>query len=197
MSDIADKVAEELKRHEKILIATHMGPDYDAIGSMAGLARICLALGKEVRLLCQTGIPEDLLWLKQPGTVVQEFGELRGWKPGLMALVYCATPARAGRELEAFFAEERPRGWDHVQTLSIDHHPDNPLYAELNWLEGGAAATAPLVGKVGGRRGLPFPGELGAAVYPGPYYSLAGVTKVSFISTSPQKAPLLVQATTQ
>ena len=167
MSQIACKVAETLQRSPKILIVTHMGPDYDAVGSMAGLAHICLALGKDIRLLCQTGIPEDLLWLRQPGTLVQEFGELHGWRPDLLVLADCATPARAGAEIEAFFAGERPKGWENVNTLSLDHHSDNPLFAELNWLEGEAAATAQLVGKLAVQLGFPLKGELGEAVYTG------------------------------
>jgi len=47
----AEKLLYELKRCENVIIMGHKNPDFDSIGSCAGMARLALAYGKNVHLI--------------------------------------------------------------------------------------------------------------------------------------------------
>lgn len=44
----AETLKREMEEHDRVLIMGHKNPDFDAIGSCAGIARLALSLGKEV-----------------------------------------------------------------------------------------------------------------------------------------------------
>jgi phosphoesterase RecJ-like protein len=144
----------------------HTGPDGDANGSLTGLAHICVSIGKDVRLYCQTEIPDDLHWLPVPASEVHSFQELGAWIPDLLVLVDCGNAARAGAEMEAFFAGKRPPGWEHTQSINIDHHPDNTHFADINYVEG-VGATAELIANLAKALDLPLKDGLGESIYLG------------------------------
>jgi phosphoesterase RecJ-like protein len=182
MSEIVTQIIGCLKNSRNILIGTHLGPDGDAVGSLAGLGHICAALGKELRLYCQTEIPDDLHWLKMPAPEVHAFQELGSWVPDLLILVDCATARRAGTEMEAFFAGSRPPGWERTKSICIDHHFDNPHFADINHVEE-AGATAELVAGLARALNLRLEGDLGEAVYLG---IMADTGNFTYSSTSPE-----------
>ncbi|MDR2825989.1 MAG: bifunctional oligoribonuclease/PAP phosphatase NrnA [Deltaproteobacteria bacterium] len=182
MPNIITQIIERLNNSQKILIGMHLGPDGDAVGSLVGLGHICVHLGKEVRLYCQTDVPDSLNWLKAPAPEMHRFDELGTWTPDLVFLVDCATAARAGTEMEAFFKGARPKGWEHTKTVCIDHHSDNPHFAEINWVEK-AGATAELIARLAKTLGFTLKGELGEAIYLG---IMADTGNFTFSSTSPE-----------
>jgi phosphoesterase RecJ-like protein len=179
--EIIKKVIECLAGSRKILIGMHLGPDGDALGSLAGLGHICAALGKEARYYCQTEIPDNVRWLALPAPVARGFAELEGWIPDLLVLVDCASTRRAGAETEKFFADKRPPGWEHTKSLCIDHHFDNPRFADINYVEE-AGATAELIAALAKALDLPLKGDLGEAIYLG---IMADTGNFTYSSTSP------------
>jgi bifunctional oligoribonuclease and PAP phosphatase NrnA len=58
-----------------IVLACHVNPDGDAIGSMVGLALGLEALGKKVTVLSQDGVPDNLRFL--PGS--ERVQTVSGW----------------------------------------------------------------------------------------------------------------------
>ncbi|MDR2825608.1 MAG: bifunctional oligoribonuclease/PAP phosphatase NrnA [Deltaproteobacteria bacterium] len=166
MSKIITQIIECLKSSQKILIGMHTGPDGDANGSLTGLAHICVSLDKDVRLYCQTEVPDDLHWLPKPAPEVQSFQELGAWVPDLLILVDCATARRAGTEIDIFFAGKRPQGWEHTQSINIDHHMDNTHFADINYVEG-VGATAELIANLAKAIDLQLKDGLGESIYLG------------------------------
>lgn len=156
-----------LASKEKILITAHVNPDGDALGSMVGMAHICLALGKEARIIVQSGLPEFLSWLEIPVPTVSSYAELGGWLPDLVVFLDCGAPDRVGPDGGALAAGERLPSWEKVQILNIDHHYGNPDFGDVNLVEPQAGATAELVGHVAEHMGLALSGPLGEAVYLG------------------------------
>lgn len=163
---IAD-AAKLLASKEKVLITAHVNPDGDALGSMVGMAHICLALGKEARIVVQSHLPEFLSWLEIPVPSVTSYAELSGWQPDLVVYLDCGSPERVGPDGGALATGERLPGWENVAILNIDHHYGNPDFGTVNFVEPEAGATAELVGRLAEHMGLTLSGPLGEAIYLG------------------------------
>ncbi|MDL2315740.1 DHH family phosphoesterase [Desulfovibrio sp. OttesenSCG-928-A18] len=160
-------VEKALRQAKKVLLATHINPDGDAVGSMFALARIAVRLGVEARVLLPAPLPDFLSWLTPPCPCVRDLAALDGWVPDLVLLADCGDAKRAGQELDAFFAGSKypAQGWEQARTLNVDHHKSNPHYADVNWVEHTRSATGELVGTLAEHLGFGLGGELGEAVY--------------------------------
>ena len=65
-------IARELRNNERFLLATHVNPDGDAIGSLGALALVLEAMGKEVVAYCQDEVPGFLQFLPYADRIVTE-----------------------------------------------------------------------------------------------------------------------------
>ena len=119
-----------------ILLATHLKPDGDAIGSTLGLAECLKSLGKKCTVVLPDGIPE--LYFLQKYDFLLSIPENCD-KYDLVILLDTAVPARAGFTANGYIPEQVQN-----KLQLIDHHPDNPAYGCWNHLEN-RAATAEIV----------------------------------------------------
>lgn len=165
--DPCASLASTLRKAKRVLIATHVNPDGDAVGSAVGLAHIALILGCETRLFLRAGLPDFLSWLHLPAPVVQSLDILHEWTPDLLLVCDCGDAGRTGPELEPFLTGRSlpDRDWSDVAVANIDHHVSNPGFADINWVEPDRAATGELVGLLAEHLELSLEGELGQAVY--------------------------------
>lgn len=159
--------AKLLASKQKILITAHLNPDGDALGSMAGIAHLCLALGNEPRLVNQSKLPEFLEWLELPVPLAHSYAELSGWVPDLAVFLDCGDAERVGPDGADLAAGKRLPGWEEVKILNIDHHYGNPEFGDVNFVRPSAGATAELVGELAEYLGQPLTGQLGEAIYLG------------------------------
>jgi phosphoesterase RecJ-like protein len=166
MNNSLEAAAAALRGKKRVLVATHVNPDGDAIGSAAALAHVAKAGGRDCRLFLATGLPEFLSFLPLPCPWVRSLDELEGWVPDLAAATDCGDASRTG-PLKDFFLTGRPPapGWETAATLNIDHHPDNTLFAAGNWADPRYAATGLMVGLLAEHLEIPLAGGLGWAVY--------------------------------
>ena len=155
------------ENHRRMLVASHVNPDGDAIGSTLAFAHIATACGFEVRLLLISGTPKNFRWLPQPWPVATTIEDLGSWVPHVLVTLDCGDARRPGPALEAFFLKQTPPapGWEQTFSINIDHHTGNPEFADLNWVEPGWAATGEMVGILAEHLGIPLTGDLGVAVY--------------------------------
>ena len=65
-------IARELKNNQRFLLATHVNPDGDAIGSLGALALVLEGMGKEVVAYCQDEVPSFLQFLPYADRIVRE-----------------------------------------------------------------------------------------------------------------------------
>jgi phosphoesterase RecJ-like protein len=122
------EIARFLKTLDRVAITTHVGADGDAIGASAALVRLMRRLGAEAIFCHAEAVPEYLAWLL-PNEALSEL------PPDHDLLV--ADTSRADRT-GVPMPEQGAR-------LNVDHHEDNPLYAEYNLVNPKAAATAEIV----------------------------------------------------
>ena len=150
-----------------VLVATHLNPDGDALGSVAGICRVMEMTGADVRVYLPTGRPHLLSWLDLPWPVVSSLGELGDWTPRLLVTLDCGDNNRAGSELYEYFVNDRlpSAEWSNTRILNIDHHVSNPGYGHINWIEAAMSSTGEMVGHLAEHLGYELSGELGEAIY--------------------------------
>jgi bifunctional oligoribonuclease and PAP phosphatase NrnA len=130
---IPKELVSVLKEEKVFIIAAHINPDGDAIGSALALSSALEADGKEVHVYNRDRVPEFYKFM--PGH--------KKFKPGLDAilkkkpvliLVDCNSPERAALERYSF-----------RKSVVIDHHETASDFGEIRWVEPSAAATGLMV----------------------------------------------------
>jgi bifunctional oligoribonuclease and PAP phosphatase NrnA len=122
------EVAEFLKTLDRVAVTTHVGADGDAIGASAALVRLMRSLGAAAIFCHAEEVPSYLRWLLPD----EAFRELPGGHD--LLVVDTSRADRTGVPVPVAGAR-----------LNLDHHEDNPLYAEFNLVNPRAAASAEIV----------------------------------------------------
>ena len=146
--------------HDRFLVASHINPDGDGLGSMLACGRILRHLGKQA-------------WLVADGFVSPRYRYL----PGIDSVV----PYREGLEAELPVAHvitvdvpvlsrlERVARLIPAEAtiLRIDHHPSDDHFSHLNYVDTTVSSTAELVYHLCVGLGVPFDADLGTWIYSG------------------------------
>uniref|UniRef100_UPI0040575404 DHH family phosphoesterase n=1 Tax=Candidatus Electronema sp. TaxID=2698783 RepID=UPI0040575404 len=142
-ADVGKKaIAQAVQAAGNFVLATHVRPDGDALGSLFGLARILTAMGKQALCYLEEPPPElhsrfaaGLRWesdIERVLAFAQECG------PNIMGICLdCGDMARLGKNAAAL-REIRP-------FAVIDHHQSNDGFGELLWIEPGRSSTGEMV----------------------------------------------------
>ncbi|HET6885029.1 MAG TPA: bifunctional oligoribonuclease/PAP phosphatase NrnA [Rubrobacteraceae bacterium] len=149
-NNTVEEVAEFLKTLERVAITTHVGADGDAIGASAALLHLMRSLGSSAVFCHAEEVPGYLRWLL-PEEIFTELPE--GYD---LLVVDTSRPDRAGVPVP-----------DSGARLNLDHHEDNPLYAEYNLVNPRAAASAEIVADLYIELGVPLQKEAAEAIYAG------------------------------
>ena len=128
------QVARAIGRASSILAVSHISPDGDAIGSLLAFGAIANHLSKSCVVACADAVPETLQFLPGAHTIVDAASGPFDLVVGLDA----SDPRRLGE----LFMRPAQAG---APTLNIDHHITNLRFAEVNWIDTTAAATAEMV----------------------------------------------------
>jgi phosphoesterase RecJ-like protein len=154
-----DKAVAALAGAAEVVLACHVSPDGDALGSMLALAHALRRRG--IRVLPSFG---------EPFTVPASLHVL----PGLDLLVRPSAVPAAPRLLATFdtgsvdrlgtLADRVPAAGE---VLVVDHHASNTGYGTLHLVDPAAPATAVLVAELVRRLGVPLDAEIAACVYAG------------------------------
>ncbi len=149
-SNTTREVAELLKTLDRVAVTTHIGADGDAIGASAALVRLMYALGAAAVFCHAEEVPNYLRWLLPEGA----FREL---PPDTDLLVVDTSRSdRTGVPVPQTGAR-----------LNLDHHEDNPLYAEFNLVNPRAAASAEIVADLYAELDIPLDKQAAVALYAG------------------------------
>ena len=158
-SNSTREIASFLRTLNRVAVTTHVGADGDAIGASAALLRLMRNLGAEAVFCHAEPVPEYLGWLL-PDDALQEI------PAGYDVLVVDTSRAdRAGVPIPEWGAR-----------LNLDHHEDNPFYAELNLVDAGAAASAEVVSRLYRELGIALDKEAAQAIYVGVKTDTGGFT---------------------
>ena len=156
----AARVAASLRGLDRVLVAAHVNPDGDALGSMSALGWLLKALGREFVLYSPSGVPDYLSFLPLPCTLLTSLERLP-FEPKALVLLDCGEAHRLGDDL-ATALEGRFAG---TASINIDHHLGSDGMGTVdNWIEPAAAATAQLAAYICLAAGLRPEGPLGESL---------------------------------
>ena len=152
-----EAVAEAIRKAQTIAVVSHVNPDGDTLGCATAMRLGLLALGKDVTLFCDGKVPDIMQFL--PGSdTFRVPGENEG-PFDLMLSVDVSDPRRLG-------ACEALRKVSKV-TAQIDHHPTNPLFMEINSVDGKAPAACLMILEELKMLGVPMTKDIAKCLYTG------------------------------
>jgi phosphoesterase RecJ-like protein len=134
---------EQLKNAQRVLLASHLRPDGDAIGSLLGLGLALRAVGKTVRMISVDGVPQNLRHLQGSEDICKRSsGEF-----DLICILDCSELTRVGDVFN--------RPWE--PDINIDHHRTNLNFARINLVDIGAVATTQIIAELLSTVAIPLP----------------------------------------
>lgn len=129
--EIIGAIKQRLDKSKNIVVASHVRPDGDAIGSLLGLGLALINHGKSVQMILADGVPSSFKHLdgseliqKEPSAECDTF-----------VTVDCADLKRVGKVFESFGQPD----------INIDHHKTNENFGKLNLIESEEVATAAIL----------------------------------------------------
>src|SRR3989338_6302980 len=139
MSDV-DKIIELIKTPSKSVLALHLNPDGDSIGSNLALARILKQHGHQVEIVSCDQVPQNFLFLEDIKLINHQNPCLINWqKYDIFWALDVTKPERYAEELKKI----------DIKIIRIDHHPTVPgNFGDIVIAEPDAASTSEILIKI-------------------------------------------------
>lgn len=154
-----DKAVAALTGRAEVVLACHVSPDADAVGSMLALA---LALRSRGVAVCPSFsapfvLSDSLSWL--PGVDLLVPPEQVPAAPELLVTLDSGSADRLG--------SLAPLVDSAAEVLVVDHHASNTRFGTLHLVDAAAPATASLAEELVRRLGVPLDADIAACLYAG------------------------------
>jgi len=151
-------IAEVIKRHDRFLVATHVRPDGDAMGSLLGMAFILRKLGKEADPYCQDPVPPAYEFLPGSDQIMPHLAKPHRYDAAI--LVDCGSYLRVGNSLA-----------DSIRSIStlvnIDHHVNDAPFGNPFWVTTSASSACEMLYHLCAYLQLPLDADIAAQLYTG------------------------------
>ena len=134
--DVIQEVAASIRGSQRFLVATHVRPDGDAIGSVLAMAHLLARLGKKADPYCQGSVPTAYQFL--PGADFIRDSVLQPSRYDVAVLVDCGDFLRVGTAL----AEAISRV---PFLISIDHHVAHAPFGNIFWNRTSASSACEML----------------------------------------------------
>ena len=125
-------VCDAIRSHHNFVVVSHARPDGDAIGSQVAMGLALKALDKQVRLISAGPVPD--IYSELSGVDEIEVASAATGRWDVAIVMECPELSRT--ELT---------GLNDGFVLSIDHHPGNTFFGNVNYFDESAAACGELV----------------------------------------------------
>lgn len=130
---IPKKILSAIRDEEQFLVAAHINPDGDAIGSALALSAALKSMGKKASAYSRDPVPQHYTFL--PGQEKMRSGLEGPLKADpVLILVDCNSPERAG------IGDHRFR-----RSIVIDHHETGSDFGDVRWIDHRAAACGLMI----------------------------------------------------
>ncbi len=135
-TDTIGQIVAAIDRNQRFLVATHIRPDGDAIGSVLAMASMLRKMGKNADAYCQDPAPPSQEFMFGVHDILHNGVEVRHYDVAI--LVDCGDKHRVGERLESELG--------HVPLLiNIDHHISSTPFGDIYWVEADASSTCELL----------------------------------------------------
>lgn len=167
-----DAIAADLLAADRLVVASHMNPDGDALGSSRAAAQLLRSLGKDVIVFIPGAeVPHEYAFVADEltDTVPDDIEER------VVLAVDCGNAERI--KSDELLSRAR-------LVLNIDHHGDNTHFGVKNHVRAEASCAAELVWELAGHLGIEAPGlDVATAVYVG---LVTDTGRFQYSNTTPQ-----------
>jgi phosphoesterase RecJ-like protein len=144
----ATQIAEFIRSHDHFLIAAHVFPDGDNMGSTLAMSEGLRSLGKDVAMFIEGPIPRMYSWM--PGAdridlhLARALARLDGAveRPTLIVLD-SGDLHRMGDEFDRWIEAQ-----DGLAIANIDHHVSNALFGTVNWVDADYSSVGEMIYEV-------------------------------------------------
>ncbi len=151
------EVIKHLKKSKRILAATHVEPDGDALGSLIAFGLALKETGIDVKLYCESPTPAIYRFLPSIERVGHHTGKIASYETAV--ILDCGTIERVGDAAEAI--SRIP------EIINIDHHVTNNKFGSLQLVDNNSCATAAIIYRLIEAMGIHITREIAFAIYTG------------------------------
>jgi bifunctional oligoribonuclease and PAP phosphatase NrnA len=149
------EIARILREHQRFAVLSHVRPDGDALGSQLAMGLALKHLGKDVAIWNEDGMLDKYSFvpraelLTKPPAQPQDFD--------VIVALDTAIQNRLGTAGDAVRSART--------CINIDHHPSNPGYGDLVYIDENAPATGQILFELLRSEGLPFDRDIAENLY--------------------------------
>ncbi len=146
------EILKQIEQRDRFLVTSHARPDGDAVGSALACCQILRKLGKRAEVVLHDGVPRVYRTLPFANEVAQAENIGSGYEAAI--LLECDSVQRT-----------RLRGLEKYFLISIDHHLSGRAFADINWIDPSAVATAELIYRLALEAGVKITPEIATCLY--------------------------------
>jgi bifunctional oligoribonuclease and PAP phosphatase NrnA len=146
------EVLKQIEQRRRFLLTSHARPDGDAVGSALACCQILRQMGKQADVVLRDGVPRIYQPLPFADGVVRAERVNRDYEAAI--LLECDSIQRT-----------RLEGLDQQFLINIDHHVSGRPFADVNWIDPKAVATAEMVYKLAREAGIKISPEIATCIY--------------------------------
>jgi phosphoesterase RecJ-like protein len=129
------KIEKSIKKAGRILVACHLGPDGDAIGSLVAFGLYLKKIGKRPYMLCASGVPQSMKFV--PGASLIKSKHPKAAYDLIIGLDYGAL-WRLG--LDGYLKK-----YPKIPLMILDHHPIMEQEADFGIIRPDASSTSEII----------------------------------------------------
>jgi bifunctional oligoribonuclease and PAP phosphatase NrnA len=147
-----DEVLNQIDRRQTFILTSHARPDGDAVGSALACCQILRSMGKQASVVLSGGVPVIYRPLPHSDSVLRTTDQ--------------APEADAAIILECDSVQRTClTGLDRHYLINIDHHATAQPFADVNWIDPSACATAEMIFRLANRAGVRISPDMATCLY--------------------------------
>lgn len=147
-----DEVLNQIGRRQSFILTSHARPDGDAVGSTLACAQILRSMGKQASVVLSDGVPAVYGPLPFTDSVLRDTAEAPDAEVAI--ILECDSVART-----------RLTGLEQHYLINIDHHATGRPFANVNWIDPNACATAEMIFRLAREAGVKISPEVATCLY--------------------------------
>jgi phosphoesterase RecJ-like protein len=147
-----DEVLNQIGRRQRFILTSHARPDGDAVGSALACCQILRTMGKQANVVLSDGVPgiyRPLPFSESVFDTTEEAPEAEA-----VIILECDSVQRT-----------RLTGLERHYLINIDHHATARPFADLNWIDPQACATAEMIFRLAREAGVKISPEVATCLY--------------------------------
>ena len=162
------EVLNQIGRRSRFVLTSHARPDGDAIGSVLACSQILRSMGKQADIFLYDAVPQ----IYRPLPFSEQVQQVPRIPEDYDAAIILECDSVQRTRLE---------GLERKYLINIDHHTSAKPFANVNWIDPHACATAEMIFRLAREAGVKLNGDIATCLYTA---VLTDTGSFSFVGTS-------------